>query len=69
MGAPVKFSEISFLILLIHSMRKVDNGEKQQKKIIMLFIVATYVIASRLPERRPTGTLTAQANMGYLLKY
>ena len=30
-------------------------------KIIML-IVATNVIVSRVPERRPTGTLTTHAN-------
>ena len=28
----------------------------------MMFIVATYVIASRPPERRPTGTPHARAN-------
>ena len=37
-------------------MRKVDDGEekrkKKRKKKIMMFIVATNVIASRLPERR-----------------
>ena len=40
-------------------MRKLDNrGEKQEEKIkkIMTFIVATNVVASRPPERRPTGT-------------
>ena len=29
----------------------------------MMFIVATNVIASQPPEHRPTGTLTAHANM------
>ena len=49
------------------SMRKVDDGEekkkkrKTKKKKIMTFIVATNVIASRLPERRPTGTPHARA--------
>ena len=46
-------------------MRKVDDGEKKKKKIIiiiMTFIVATNVIASRPPERRPTGTPNARAN-------
>ena len=45
-------------------MRKVDDGEekkkkekKEKKEKIMTFIVATNVIASRPPERRPTGTL------------
>ena len=28
----------------------------------MTFLVATNVVASRPPERRPTGTLTARAN-------
>ena len=28
----------------------------------MTFIVATHVVASRQPERRPTGTLSARAN-------
>ena len=50
-------------------MRKVDDGEKKRKKKkrkkkkkIMTFIVATNVIASRLPEGRPTGTPHARAN-------
>ena len=42
------------------SMRKVDDGEKKRKKKIM----ATNVIASRPPERRPTGKLHAPANLG-----
>ena len=46
-------------------MRKVDDGEKKEKKEkkkIMTFIVATNVVASRPPERRPTGTPHARAN-------
>ena len=48
-------------------MRKVDDGEKKKKRKkkkekIMLFLVATNVVASRLPERRPTGTPHARAN-------
>ena len=48
-------------------MRKVHNGgEKrgggEEKKKIIMFIVATNVVASRLPKRRPTGTPTARAN-------
>ena len=55
-------------------MRKVDDGEekrkekrkrkkkRKKKKKIMTFIVATNVIFSRLPERRPTGTPHARAN-------
>ena len=56
-------------------MRKVDDGEeKKEKKInkIMTFIVATNVIASRPPERQPTGTPLARANneepSGYLMR-
>ena len=50
-------------------MRKVDDGEKKRKekkerKKIMTFIVATYVIASRPPGRRPTGTPHACAKSG-----
>ena len=48
------------------SMRKVDDGEKKRKKKkrkkIMTFIVATNVIASQPPERRPTITPTDGAN-------
>ena len=48
-------------------MRKVDNGKKikqknKRKEKIMLFLVATNVVASRPPERRPTGTPQARAN-------
>ena len=45
-------------------MRKVDDGEEKKKEKIMTFIVATNVIASRPPERRPTGTPHARANFG-----
>ena len=54
-------------------MRKVDDGEekkrkkrKKKKKKIMTFIVATNVIASRPPERRPTGTPQASNFVWYL---
>ena len=47
------------------SMRKVDAGEKKRKekrkKKVMSFLVATNVVASQLPERRPTGTPHARA--------
>ena len=44
-------------------MKKVHDGEKkEEKKIIMTFIVATNVVASRPPERRLTGTTHARAN-------
>ena len=49
-------------------MRKVDDGEKKEKKKkrkIMTFLVATNVVASRPPERRPTGTPHARAKMKY----
>ena len=53
-------------------MRKVDDGEEKKKKRkkrkkrkekIMTFILATNVIASRPPERRPTGTPHARAKI------
>ena len=44
-------------------MRKVDDGEKKKEKKIMTFIVATNVVASRPPERRPTGTPHARAKI------
>ena len=36
------------------SMRKIDNGKKEKKKK-MSFLVATNIVASRLPEHRLTG--------------
>ena len=43
------------------SMRKGDNGGKKNGKR-QTFLVATNDVASRPPERRPTGTPTARAN-------
>ena len=44
-------------------MRKGDDGGKKGKKgKIKMFLVATNVVASRPPERRPTATPTARAN-------
>ena len=44
-------------------MRKGDDAEKKNGvEKIMMRIVATNVVASRPPERRPTGTTTARAN-------
>ena len=48
------------------SMRKGDDGEGKngrEKKKIMTFLMATNVVASQPPERRPTGTPTARAKM------
>ena len=45
--------------------RRRRKKERKEKKI-MTFIVATNVIASRPPERRPTGTPHARANWKYL---
>ena len=41
-------------------MRNIDDGERKRKKITVE-IVATNVVASRSPERRPTATPTARA--------
>ena len=43
--------------------KNVKNGKKLKR---MMFILATKVIASRLTERQPTGTLEAHANIEYL---
>ena len=43
------------------TMRKGDDGEKKRGKKIMMKIVATNVVASRPPERRPNATPTARA--------
>ena len=40
-----------------------DNEEEKKKKKIKTFLVATNVVASRPPERRPTATPTARAKM------
>ena len=45
------------------SMRKVDDGGKKERKKIMSFLVATNVVASWPPERRPTGTPHARAKI------
>ena len=53
-------------------MRKVDDGkrkekrkEEKKKEKIMMFIVATNVVASRPPECRPTETPHARAKKKY----
>ena len=48
-------------------MRKVDDREKKKEKKIMLFLVATNVVASRPPERRLTGTPQARDKRSYIL--
>ena len=50
---------------------KKKRGKKKKKKKIKTFLVATNVVASRLPERRPTATATAPANplIGLLLLF
>ena len=42
--------------------KREKNGKKKKKKKIMMKIVATNVVASRPPERRPTATPNARAN-------
>ena len=52
-------------------MRKVDDGEKkkkEEKKENNDVYSGHYVIASRLPERRPTGTPHARANTHILYR-
>ena len=44
-------------------MRKVDNRKKEKKR--MSFLLATNVIASRPPERQPTGTPHARAKITF----
>ena len=44
---------------------KSRRREKKNKKL-MSFLVTTNVVASRPPERRPTGTLHARANYIYV---
>ena len=50
-------------------MRKGSDGEKKtgKKKKIKTFLVAINVVASRPPERRPTGTPTARAKSLWLV--
>ena len=40
-----------------------QEEKKRKKEKIMTFLVATNVVASRPPERRPTGTPSACANI------
>ena len=53
-------------------MRIVDEGEKKrknEKEKIISFIVTTDIVASRPPERRPTGMPTAHANFDVAWPY
>ena len=63
-GCPGQLLQNKFFDPNASSMRKVDNGRKRRKKRnkIILFIVATNVIASQLPECRPTAKPHARAN-------
>ena len=45
--------------------RRKKKKEKKRKKKIMTFIVGTNVVASRTPERRPTGMPHSHANYSY----
>ena len=57
-----QLSKNKFFDLSTPSMRKDHSKKKNRKKSkIMTFIVATNVIASGPPQRRPTGTPTARA--------
>ena len=49
-----QLSQNKFIEPSTPSMRKVDDGKKEKKRIS--FLVATYIIASRPPECQPTGT-------------
>ena len=63
-GLPLGFGTLSlnkFLDPSTPSRRKVDYREKKRKKKIRTFIVATNVVASRPPKRRPTETPHARA--------
>ena len=52
-----------FFDAITSSMRKGRDGEKMEKgKKIMMFLVVTNVVASRLPECQPTGMPPAHAN-------
>ena len=71
-GHSKQLSQNKFFDPRTPSMRNVDDGEekkekkkekKRKRKKIMTFIVATNVVASRPPERRPTGTPHARAKM------
>ena len=52
-------------------MKKGDDGEKKKRDKTgkrMMKIVATNVVSSRPPERRPTATPTARANKSLMTK-
>ena len=63
-GCSRQLSLNKFLDLSTPSMRNGQDEEKKMKngKKLMMFIVATNIVASRPPERRPIGMLTARAN-------
>ena len=55
-GCSRQLSPNKFFDPSIPSMRKVDDGEKKREKRKECRLVATNVVASRLPGRQPTGT-------------
>ena len=46
-------------------MKKVDDGEKRKKQQNNGVIVPTNIVASRPPERQPTGTPHTCANLNF----
>ena len=63
-GAPVNFHKRDFFLFGHSFYEKSRRGRKKEekRKKIMTFIVATNVVASRTPERQPTGKPHACAN-------
>ena len=49
--------------MLFRGLYAVQKGSMMKK--IMMILVATNIVASRPPERRPTGTPTARANYDF----
>ena len=66
-GCSKQLSRNKFFDPSTPSMRNVDDGGKKKKEKRMTFLVATNVIASRLPERRLTGTPHARANLRFTI--
>ena len=60
-GRSKQLSQNRFFDPSTPSLRKADDREKRKREI-MSFIVATNVVDSQPPERRPSGTPTAHDN-------